>query len=240
MANRWRLMFILSPLACWLTGCAAPPEVRPVLNAAGGIVTERVSVAYDSGKKAFAAGDYAKAASDFATAVRLAEYDVAALNGLAASYDQLGRFDLADRLYEQSLMLRPGDPDSLNNLGYSLLLRGHASEAAFILERALEAAPNDRIVSGNLCRAKSLMARPQRGGVKPSQPGPINPRLERAGAGLYQWSDTAAGTFPVSLVPARQDLTAAMPRQAPDTVEPCPASPRQSSGSRTPRPTDER
>ncbi len=239
MGNRWFLAVILGAIGSgWLGGCAAAPELRPVLRANGGAITNRAGLAYDSGKKAFAAGDYAKAASDFATAVRLAGNDVAALNGLAASYDQLGRFDLADRYYEQSLMLDSRDSASLNNLGYSLLMRGHTAEAAFMLERARQTAPNDGVVAGNLCRAKLLMGRP-RAGAAAEPSGPAEPHLERLGFSLYQWSDAPAGNFPVAL--AASPSPSAGSRESAAAAG-CRASPRQDAGPQPlpSRPSDER
>ena len=44
--------------------------------------------------------------------------------GLAASYDQLRRFDLADRAYAAGVGIVGPTPEVLNNQGYSYMLRG--------------------------------------------------------------------------------------------------------------------
>ena len=53
--------------------------------------------------------------------------------GLAASYDQLGRFDFADRAYDQLLKVAGRKPQIVNNMGYSQLLRGNKKKARELL-----------------------------------------------------------------------------------------------------------
>ncbi|MEZ5801764.1 MAG: hypothetical protein R3D29_16475 [Nitratireductor sp.] len=60
--------------------------------------------------------------------------NVAAWVGLAASYDQLGRFDNSDRAHDQLAKLKGDDPRILNNRGYSYLLRGDYVKRASILQ----------------------------------------------------------------------------------------------------------
>jgi hypothetical protein len=43
--------------------------------------------------------------------------------GLAASYDRLRRFELADRAYEQAIKIGGATGEILNNRGYSYMLR---------------------------------------------------------------------------------------------------------------------
>ena len=55
--------------------------------------------------------------------------------GLAASYDQLGRFDFADRAYDQLLKVAGRRPEIVNNMGYSQLLRGNRKKSEQAAER---------------------------------------------------------------------------------------------------------
>ena len=53
--------------------------------------------AYQRGKHHFNAGRFGLAVSHFQSAVRREPSSIEALNGLAASYDRLGRYDLQTR-----------------------------------------------------------------------------------------------------------------------------------------------
>ena len=75
---------------------------------------------------------------------------MAAWIGLAASYDELGRFDFADRAYEQIAKLKKEDARILNNRGYSYLLRGDYKKAETYLKRAQALDPALEEVQGNL------------------------------------------------------------------------------------------
>src|SRR6202042_2251527 len=66
----------------------------------------------------------------FQNAVEKTPKDVTAWVGLAASYDRLGRFDLADRSYAAAVKLvGHNTPSLLNNEGYSYMLRGDLGKA---------------------------------------------------------------------------------------------------------------
>lgn len=75
---------------------------------------------------------------------------VAALNGLGAAYDQIGRFDVAQRYYFRALELAPDPGTTLANLGYSNQLQGKPEEAARILELALHYGPNNAVANTNM------------------------------------------------------------------------------------------
>jgi Flp pilus assembly protein TadD len=70
--------------------------------------------------------------------------------GLAASYDKLKRFDLANRAYRQSVKLGGRTPTILNNWGYSYLLRGNVVEARKKFLAAYELEPKNIAVNANL------------------------------------------------------------------------------------------
>ena len=71
-------------------------------------------------------------------------------SGLAAAYDRLKRFDLADRAYAQLLRLRGPTAEVLNNIGYSYMLRGDYTRANQKLREALAKDPDNPYVITNL------------------------------------------------------------------------------------------
>lgn len=103
-----------------------------------------------AGKKQFAEANYGLAEAHFRKAVELRASNADAWLGLAASYDQLGRFDFADRAYDQVLKVAGRQPRIVNNMGYSQLLRGNKKKARTLLNEAIEALPGDEVVLANL------------------------------------------------------------------------------------------
>jgi Flp pilus assembly protein TadD len=81
------------------------------------------------GIQRFYEGAFGLAQQYFQDAVERAPGDVTAWIGLAASYDRLGRFDLADRAYAAASKLEGETPRLLNNEGYSYMLRGDLKAA---------------------------------------------------------------------------------------------------------------
>jgi tetratricopeptide (TPR) repeat protein len=82
------------------------------------------SLSLIKGKMLFARGEYALALESFQRAVRADPAGADGYNGLAASYDQLGRFDLSRRYYELALARAPEDVRILRNLARSLDRQG--------------------------------------------------------------------------------------------------------------------
>lgn len=70
--------------------------------------------------------------------------------GLAASYDRLGRFDLADRSYAAAARLSGNTPTLLNNEGYSYMLRGDLKKARAKFYAALRRDPGNATATNNL------------------------------------------------------------------------------------------
>ena len=89
-----------------------------------------------SGQAHLAAGEFGLAEQSFRTAVETTPRDGASWIGLAASYDRLGRFDLADRAYKQAIKLQGESVSILNNQGYSYMLRGDIKTARSKFEKA--------------------------------------------------------------------------------------------------------
>lgn len=69
--------------------------------------------------------------------------------GLAASYDQLRRFDLADRAYGQVAKIAGESAVLHNNRGYSYLLRGEKAKARAEFARAQRLDPNNAFIRAN-------------------------------------------------------------------------------------------
>lgn len=110
------------------------------------------------GKENFADRNYGLSEEYFRKAVEMRTDSAAAWAGLAASYDQLGNFKLADRAYKQLVDLKGNDPRVLNNLGYSHLLRGDYKKARHYFSRAQDANPALEEVQGNLHLLEKVMA----------------------------------------------------------------------------------
>ncbi len=102
------------------------------------------------GRAHFLHGDYGLAEAHFQSAVETNPRNGAAWIGLAASYDRLGRFDLADRAYRRATLLTGANYVILNNHGYSYMLRGDRRRARALLYRANEYAPNDPTILNNM------------------------------------------------------------------------------------------
>ena len=95
----------------------------------------------------FPSDDYLRS---YQKAVEVTPKDAEAWLGLAASYDHLRRFDLADQAYEKVLKLGAQNATILNNAGYSQLLRGNLQSARRFLLRAYELEPDNPYIQNNL------------------------------------------------------------------------------------------
>jgi Flp pilus assembly protein TadD len=102
------------------------------------------------GLEHFNRGHFGIAAKYFEDAVAKAPRDATAWVGLAASYDRIGRFDLADRAYKQAIKLEGETTAILNNEGYSYMLRGKLVEARHKFLKAYEREPQNPTVLNNL------------------------------------------------------------------------------------------
>jgi Flp pilus assembly protein TadD len=76
--------------------------------------------------------------------------DAEAWLGLAASYDRLRRFELADRAYNQAIGIVGPTSEILNNQGYSYMLRGDYRRARAKLIEAQNKDPHNKFVANNL------------------------------------------------------------------------------------------
>ncbi len=102
------------------------------------------------GKEQFRNANYGLAEKHFRAAVEQSQDSLEALIGLAASYDQLGRFDLADRAYAEALRIGGPTAAFLNNRGYSHYLRRDFKRARADFEAALKRDPENAMARRNL------------------------------------------------------------------------------------------
>jgi Flp pilus assembly protein TadD len=102
------------------------------------------------GRINFRQGNYGLAEHYFRRAVESGPREAEAWLGLAASYDRLRRFDLADRAYNQLFALTGRTPEILNNQGYSYMLRGDFKRARDILGEARAKDPANPYIANNL------------------------------------------------------------------------------------------
>lgn len=134
-------------------GVALVPGVEPTLPA--------TNEAYRVGRVNLAAGNSGLAERNFREAVERNKDDAAAWLGLAAAYDNLGRYELADRAYDQATALRGETLEIVNNRGYSYMLRGDGPRALSRFEQALAVDPTNPVIQNNIRILKSAQ-RPTR------------------------------------------------------------------------------
>lgn len=133
------------------------PEIRSLVKVDDGKVVSGVDVALTQGRENFALGNYGIAVGSFNAALTFNPKSIKGLNGLAASYDKLGRFDLAERYYSNALALNPSSPVTLNNAGYSQLLQGNAKKALEFFELAASHDPNSQWITANTELAVNML-----------------------------------------------------------------------------------
>jgi Flp pilus assembly protein TadD len=102
------------------------------------------------GLEYFQKGAYGTANRYFRDALEKAPEDAEAWIGLAASYDKLRRFDLADQAYGQAIKLTGETVQILNDRGYSYLLRGDLARARVQFQKAYQRDPTNPTVINNL------------------------------------------------------------------------------------------
>lgn len=105
---------------------------------------------YRKGAEHFARAEYGLAERYFRESTEKAPKDPAAWIALAASYDRLSRFDLADRAYQTAIKLSGETPQILNNQGYSYMLRGNLAAARAKLAKARSLEPENSLVQNNM------------------------------------------------------------------------------------------
>jgi tetratricopeptide (TPR) repeat protein len=102
------------------------------------------------GRKYFRSANFGLAEQHFRRAVEQHPRDLESWIGLAASYDRLRRWDLADRAYDQAQKISGPTPELLNNWGYSYMLRGDYRRARETLLRAQAGDPGNPYIKNNI------------------------------------------------------------------------------------------
>jgi Tfp pilus assembly protein PilF len=111
----------------------------------------------NTGKKLYRSANFGLAERSFRRAVEARPQDAEAWVGLAACYDQLRRFELADRAYKQAISIIGETPEVLNNLGYSYMLRGDFVRARTTLLQARTKDPANPYIQSNLATLDKAM-----------------------------------------------------------------------------------
>ena len=124
-------------------------EGLPPVNSAG-LLGSDPNDDLNQGKKQFRANNFGIAERYFRRAVETHPRDAEAWVGLAASYDRLRRFDLADRAYRGAIGIIGETPEVLNNQGYSYMLRGDYAHARSTLLAAQAKDANNPYIRNNL------------------------------------------------------------------------------------------
>ncbi len=132
-----------------ITGSISKSSEAPA-PAAPGLLGSEANDDLSLGKKNYRANNFGMAERHFRRAVESHPRDAEAWLGLAASYDRLRRFDLADRAYAQAIGIVGRTPEIMNNQGFSYMLRGDTKRARATLLAAQRRDPRNKYVANNL------------------------------------------------------------------------------------------
>ena len=147
-----RKLFFSAIILSLAAGCtSANVNVRPFVGVPGQERGDNAASLLEQGKSDFAANHFGKAVGHFRKALNFKPDSIRAMNGLAASYDKLGRFDVAATLYQSALTQVPNSAVTLNNIGYSYYLQKKLDLALLYLKEAAERnEDNNPLISANL------------------------------------------------------------------------------------------
>lgn len=140
-----------------LTGCttagfssSAYGSAQPELTTVAGIGNYTSDQALAAARGHFKNNDFGYSAALYKRVVELSPQDPEGYIGLGASYDQLRRFDLSDRVYVALFKMSGGTAQYYNNVGYSYMLRGDLKSAYDNFKKAQSLAPGNPVVANNL------------------------------------------------------------------------------------------
>ena len=156
-----RLACLVGMALFGLAGCNTVSEVAPVpaldqvaptatVQNAGDIKYYPSDEPLKLGLEYFKKGSYGIANRYFRDAVEKAPKDAEAWIGLAATYDRLRRFDLADQAYAAAIKLTGETVQILNDRGYSYMLRGDLGKARAKFLKAYQLDPTNPTVINNI------------------------------------------------------------------------------------------
>ncbi len=123
-----------------------------------------LGLAERAGIAAIRTGDVARAAILLERATTSPTASWRAWNARGVAADLRSDWNVADLSYSKALALKPDRPETVNNFGWSLLLRGRWIEAAEQLERAAALDSKNQRIAANcdLARAAASQGLPQR------------------------------------------------------------------------------
>jgi Flp pilus assembly protein TadD len=108
----------------------------------------------ERGRAMLEEGDLNGAIAQLSRAASLDPKLAQAHNLLAVAYDRKGLHDRARDSYDRAVDVSEGNPQALNNLGYSLYVGGNYRAAVDKLKRAARLAPGDARIHNNLALAQ--------------------------------------------------------------------------------------
>lgn len=130
-------------VALAVAGCAGAGklDIRPVGQQAA-VAGQPVSVRIALAQGHLVLGNVGLALEEFRRAAREEPDSILALVGMARCYEQMGRFDLTNRYYEQALAIAPNEPSLALALATSLDHQGKADEARLLRREVAERSAN--------------------------------------------------------------------------------------------------
>jgi Flp pilus assembly protein TadD len=146
----------VAALCCQAGACASltDEEVKEELvsgitdTSSFGSVPETIWL--EKAKQNYRNGNYGLAERYYREVIEERSGNVEAWLGLAASYDRLKRFDLAEKAYDAVIKLAGRTPTVLNNLAYHEMLKGNLPLARHHLEAAARAEPDNLYFQHNM------------------------------------------------------------------------------------------
>jgi tetratricopeptide (TPR) repeat protein len=168
-------------------------EIRPLGARSTAAAPSSARVA--EGRAHLVLGDAGLALESFRRALAEDPQSVAALQGMAACYELMGRSDLSRRYYEQALATAPHDRETLDALASSLAAQGLDQQASAVRsEMAVPTAERPPLVTLTLPPARPL----EPAALSAQGKGTTGPRLERLSFG-----EVALVTLPTTAPLAR-------------------------------------
>jgi len=133
-----------------LGGCGSTGSKKPDSPIPSSVPDVPAGAERSTAVSSFESGNFGFSANYFQQALAKSPKDMSACLGMAASYDWLYRFDLADRAYAKCAKIDKNSFHYHNNIGFSYILRGEHGKASASLARANQIRPNDPLVETNL------------------------------------------------------------------------------------------
>jgi tetratricopeptide (TPR) repeat protein len=133
-------------------------DTRPVLGVSGYTDVDSAKLYMDKAKKDFVSKRFGLAISKYRKALKIDPTSIDAMNGLAASYDKIDRFDMSSHFYKMALAQNPDSKVTLNNLGYSYYLQRKPGVAVIYLREAVkDNKETDPLIHENIRLAQSAI-----------------------------------------------------------------------------------